>query len=347
LRDYQRSFQNILLKLQSNNNLINFKKFQIFIRMQRILIYTILFFMTGCSGNRSRNAATTEADKEIPAATEEKPVKPKTEAPVQKAPEEAEMIYFEGGTFKMGSENGLQNERPVHEVKIKPFYIDKTPVTVEQFRIFVESTDYKTEAEKFGDSGVFNLERNKWELLPGTTWRKPLGPSGPDAKPDHPVTHVSWNDAVAYASWAGKRLPTEAEWEYAACSGKKTENRFSWGNKVTENGKYFANTWQGTITAPEVKDGFLYTSPVGAFGENEAGLTDMGGNVWQWCADTFKPYPGSNEHLPANPNIKVIRSGSFFYDQNDEYSFTVTGRSMNSHETSLFNTGFRCAKDAE
>jgi len=112
------------------------------------------------------------------------------------------------------------------------------------------------------------------------------------------------------------------------------------------NGKYFANTWQGSLNSPEIKDGYLFTSPVGAFDENEAGLTDMGGNVWQWCADNYKPYPGSNEPFREDPKVKVIRSGSFFFDQNGEDSFSVSGRSMNSHETSLFNTGFRCAKDA-
>jgi formylglycine-generating enzyme len=316
-----------------------------------LILYTLIFFLTGCGGKKQTKSENEKPTEQI--LTEKKEVKKEPDKPenvspsAEKAIEETEMIYFKGGTFEMGSEKGLPNEQPVHKVNIKPFSIDKNLVTVKQFKIFIESAGYKTEAEKFGDSGVFNLDQNRWELLPGATWRKPFGPSGPDAEPDHPVTHVSWNDAVAYAEWAGKRLPSEAEWEYAACSGKKSDNRFSWGDKVSENGKYFANTWQGSINEPEVKDGYLYTSPAGAFGENEAGLTDMGGNVWQWCADNYKPYPGSNMQFPEDPKVKVIRSGSFFFDQNGEYSFTVTGRSMNSHETSLFNTGFRCAKDAE
>ncbi len=260
---------------------------------------------------------------------------------------ESEMVFFEGGDLMMGSKDGLPNERPVHKINLEPFYIDKSPVTVAQFRQFIEATNHKTEAERFGDSGVFNLDQQNWELLPGATWEKPFGPSGPDAEDNHPVTHVSWNDAVAYAEWAGKRLPTEAEWEFAARSGKNGGTRFSWGDKVSANGEYFANTWQGTISDYEAADGYLFTSPVGAFGENEAGVTDMGGNVWQWCADTYKPYPGSNQPYRVNPDIKVIRSGSFFFDQNGEDSFSVSGRSMNSRETSLFNTGFRCAKNAE
>jgi sulfatase modifying factor 1 len=207
----------------------------------------------------------------------------------------------------------------------------------------VKTTGYKTEAEKFGDSGVFNMETQAWELLPGAFWLKPFGPSGPEAVDDHPVTHTSWNDAVQYASWAGKRLPTEAEWEYAARSGKNSGNKFSWGNEVSKDGKYFANTWQGELQKPEVNDGFLFTCPVGTFGENEAGLTDMGGNVWQWCADNYKAYPGSTAPIREDPNVKTIRSGSFFFDQYGEDSYSVSGRSLNSHETSLFNTGFRCA----
>ncbi len=256
-----------------------------------------------------------------------------------------EMIFFEGGTFMMGSDSGLPQERPAHSVTVKPFRIDKSPVTVSQFRVFTEAANYKTEAEKFGDSGVFNLDTQKWELMPGAFWQKPFGPNGPNAEDNHPVTHVSWNDAVAFSQWAGKRLPTEAEWEFAARSGKNSDNKFSWGNQISENGKYFTNTWQGTLKAPETADGFMFTSPVGAFGENEAGLTDMGGNVWQWCADDYKAYPGSTEPINEDSNVKVIRSGSFFFDEYGDNSLTVSFRSMNSHETSLYNTGFRCAKD--
>jgi sulfatase modifying factor 1 len=231
-------------------------------------------------------------------------------------------------------------------VSVEPFYIDKSPVTVAQFRQFIQTTGFKTEAEKFGDSGVFNFDRQAWELLPGANWRKPFGPSGPNAEDNHPVTHVSWNDAVAYAEWAGKRLPTEVEWEYAARSGENSGEKFSWGNEVSKDGLYFANVWQGPINSTESLDGYLFTSPVGAFGENKAGLTDMGGNVWEWCADNYKPYPGNPEPVREDPKVKIIRGGSFFYDQSGEDSYSVSGRSMNSHETSLFNTGFRCAKDA-
>lgn len=316
--------------------------------MKKLLIITVSVLFFSCAGSQKKEQNTgsekvSRQEKPVVKEQKEQVAQPK---PEKKAAPEMKMIFFKGGKFLMGSKNGLPNEQPVHEVTLKPFYMDKTPVTVAQFRVFIEATGFKTEAEKFGDSGVFNLEKQNWELLPGTTWRKPFGPSGPEAEDNYPVTQISWNDAVAYAKWAGKRLPTEAEWEFAARSGKNSGNKFSWGNEVTINGKYFANTWQGPINAPKAEDGYLFTSPVGVFGENEAGLTDMGGNVWQWCADNYKPYPGNQEPVREDPNVKVIRGGSFFYDQNGENSFSVSGRSMNSVETSLFNTGFRCAKDA-
>lgn len=259
---------------------------------------------------------------------------------------ESEMISFDGGTFLMGSEKGLPQETPVHKVTVEAFSIDKSPVTVAQFKVFIDATGYKTEAEKYGDSGVFNLDIQNWELMKGAFWKKPFGPNGHMAEDTHPVTHISWNDAVAYAKWASKRLPTEAEWEYAARSGLNSAEKFSWGDEVSVNGKYFANTWQGSMDKPETKDGYLFTSPVGTFGENKAGLTDMGGNVWQWCSDNYQAYPGSKAPIREDVNIKSIRGGSFFYDQYGDDSFSVSGRSKNSHETSLFNTGFRCAKDA-
>lgn len=313
--------------------------------MNKTIYLFIFLFLVSCGGNQSKQK-TTENKKEVP--TPEVKTEKKSEQKTNKLKRipESEMVSFEGGSFLMGSEKGLAQEQPVHKVTLKPFSIDKSPVTVAQFRVFIETTGYKTEAERFGDSGVFNLEAQSWELLKGAFWVKPFGPNGPASADDHPVTHVSWNDAQAYAKWAGKRLPTEAEWEYAARSGKNSGEKFSWGNEVSLKNKYFANTWQGSMAKPENLDGFLFTCPVGTFGENEAGLTDMGGNVWQWCADTYKGYPGSSAGIHEDESVKTIRSGSFFFDQYGEDSFSVSGRSGNSHETSLFNTGFRCAKDA-
>ena len=278
---------------------------------------------------------------------------PKEKAVTKDSPSSAEvdytgMVMFPAGSYIVGSEKGLPNEKPVHEVKLEAFYIDQSPVTVAGFRKFITETGFQTEADKFGDSGVFNFTAGQWELRKSANWQYPFGRDGEKAADDHPVTHVSWNDAKAYAEWAGKRLPTEAEWEVAARSGQNDDRRFSWGNQLLVDGQYKANVWQGDqVTHNSNEDSYPYTSPVGAFGENEAGLTDMGGNVWNWCADTYQLYPGNPSPFRKDENVKVIRGGSFFFDQNGEDSFTVSGRSFNSHETSLFNTGFRCAADAK
>jgi len=261
---------------------------------------------------------------------------------------ESEMVYFKGDTFMMGSANGLPNEQPVHKVSVKSFKIDKYPVKVKEFRRFVESTGYITDAEKFGDSGVFDFNTSGWVLVPGANWQYPTGKKSFPAEDNHPVTQVSWNDAKAYAQWIGKRLPTEAEWEYAARCGGKSTTRFSWGDNLIVDGKYRANVWQGKdLSEKQGSDGFVLTSPVGHYGETPCGMTDMGGNVWNWCLDSYKPYPGSNIPFQNNPEVMVIRGGSFFLDQNDENSYSTTGRASNTQETSLFNTGFRCTKDGE
>ena len=259
-----------------------------------------------------------------------------------------EMVYFKGGTFMMGSINGLPNEQPVHEVTIKSYKIDKYPVTVGDFRRFVEATGFKTDAEKFGDSGVFDFKTSGWILIKGANWQYPAGEKSSPATDNHPVTQVSWNDARAYAQWIGKRLPSEAEWEYAARCGGTSKTRFSWGDNLMIDGKYKANVWQGKdFSAKQGADGFDLTSPVGNYGETLCGMADMGGNVWNWCSDIYKPYPGSNIPFQDNPELIVIRGGSFFFDQNGENSYTSTGRAFNTQETSLFNAGFRCAKDSE
>ena len=135
------------------------------------------------------------------------------------------MVHFKGGKVIIGSDNRGANEKPAFEKEIAPFYLDKNLVTVAEFRAFVEATNHKTEAEKFGDSGVFMFEQGQWNLMKGATWEYPLGETKPKSIDNHPVTHVSWNDAKAYANWVGKRLPTEYEWEFAAKNGKKTTRR--------------------------------------------------------------------------------------------------------------------------
>lgn len=303
----------------------------------RSLILALSVMLLACSSN--------QADKSK--AKKDSNVSKENNVPIESI-NKSPMVYFEGGNFMMGSDKGTPQEQPVHQVEVKSFKIDKYSVTVNDFRLFLKATGYTTDAERYGDSGVFDFNTSNWILTPGANWEYPLGKNSPVAADNHPVTHVSWNDATAYAAWAGKRLPTEAEWEYAASCGGKSHAKFSWGNELIKDGKYMANVWQGSdLSSKQGADGFVLTSPVGNYGETPCGLSDMGGNVWNWCADTYKPYPGSNTPDPQNPDLKVIRGGSFFFDQNGENSYTTTGRASNTQETSLFNTGFRCAMDAE
>jgi len=276
-----------------------------------------------------------------------KPDKPKDleKEVVLKKNETSDMVYFKGGKIMIGSNSGIQNEQPVFEMEIAPFFLDKNLVSVADFRLFVEKTNYKTEADKFGDSGVFSFDSGRWVLLKGANWEYPLGPSKPIAVDNYPVTHVSWNDAKAYANWVGKRLPTEFEWEFAAKNGKSNDSKYAWGNKLVVDAKYYANVWQGASVADRsFLDGYLLTSPIGIYGETEVGLTDMGGNVWQWCENVYSLYPIDSKTKTGDPKIRTTKGGSFMFDPAMESSFTTTFRGKNSIDTSLFNTGFRCAK---
>ena len=259
------------------------------------------------------------------------------------------MIYFDGGYAIMGSEKGLPNEAPVFKTKVSPFFIDKHPVTVAQFREFVRSTGYKTDAEKFSNSALFNFNTYKYELVDSITWRRPLGKNGAPAQDDHPVTHVSWNDASAYAAWAGKRLPTEEEWEYAARGGENASQRYSWGEKlVDKKGKFKANVWEGTFPYyNSTADGYRFTSPVGEFGITSCGLSDMGGNVWEWCSNTYQLYKGNPQTYIVKSHVKVIRGGSFMCDSLICHGYRVSARQFTSQETSNFHMGFRCAMDVK
>jgi sulfatase modifying factor 1 len=215
------------------------------------------------------------------------------------------------------------------------FWMDVHPVTVAQFRTFVEATRYRTEAERFGNGGVFNFEKGTWELVEGATWERPFGSE--KAEDNHPVTQVSWNDATAYARWAGKRLPSSEEFVLAEKNGNAEYRKvYTWGENFKEGAVYKANFWQGTFpTFNSQEDGFLSTSPVGHFGKNQLGLTDMGGNVWQWCIDASTERPGEMNQ----------RGGSFLCDPSICHGFKVGGLASSSPETSLVHVGFRCVKD--
>ncbi len=306
-----------------------------------LIVSSVILASCADENKKEKSSAKETLKKEVKNTKEEpaKPVKPKNAST-------AGMILFEGGTFQMGNDQGLANQQPAHEAKVKAFYLDKHPLTVATFRKFIEATGFVTEAENFGDAGVYDLKAKRWNLVKGATWEHPRGSGKPKAKDDHPVTQVSWNDAAAYAKWAGKRLPTEEEWEYAATNKGKMQTKYPWGSdKIKENGNYKANYWQGSLEEEQGADGHVYTSPVGAFGEYPSGLADMSGNVWEWCEDIYKPYKGSDVQHRPDPMVRVIRGGSFFYDAAGTKSCEVTFRAYNTIETSLFNMGFRCARD--
>jgi len=270
----------------------------------------------------------------------------------QPAPQVGEMVLIPAGEFAMGATDGPPHEQPVHTVKISAFWMDKTEVTVAQFRKFVEATKYVTDAEKFGWSGVFDPAQKEWGKVDGANWRRPTGPNHHEAKDDEPVMQVSWNDAVAFAAWAQKRLPTEAEWEYAARGGLPGKT-YVWGDELTPGGKYMANFWQGSFPArDEAKDGFASVAPVKSFPPNAYGLYEMTGNVWEWCADWYSPAyyaqsPRENPQGPAFAQERSMRGGSWMCAENFCTNYRVAGRSHATVDSGLNNLGFRCARDAK
>lgn len=274
------------------------------------------------------------------------------------------------GTFTMGDSSGDRNpadgEVPLHEVTLAAFDIDVTSVTNADFARFVQATDYVTEAESFDFSAVFHLALAAdeddilgvppgtpwWYGVRGANWRHPAGRhSSIEGLDDHPVVHVSWNDAQAYCAWAGERLPTEAEWEYAARGGLDGR-RFVWGDELRPDGRWMLNIWQGAFpTHDTAEDGFSTTAPVRTFEPNGYGLWQMSGNVWEWCADWFSAgyYRRSPAADPAGPDTgeqRVMRGGSCLCHHSYCHRYRVAARSSNTPESTSGNLGFRCAGDA-
>ena len=276
------------------------------------------------------------------------------------------MVYLEGGSFLMGSAEPTfpaDGEGPVREVTLSPFWMDAHAVTNAQFAAFVGETGYQTEAERFGWSFVFYgflpdapptravPEAPWWRQVFGAFWRSPEGPqSSVDARLDHPVVHVSWNDAVAYADWIGKRLPTEAEWEYAARGGLE-QKLYSWGDRLVPDKKHRCNIWQGTFpTNNTAKDGYLGAAPVNAFEPNGYGLYNMTGNTWEWCADWWGVEHGDELHLdprgPERGNAKVIKGGSYLCHASYCNRYRVAARTHNTPDSATGHMGFRLVRDA-
>ena len=304
------------------------------------------------------------------------------------------MVLIPGGVFSMGGDgDGWKDEFPKHKVEIDSFWMDINEVTNNQFLEFVNSTGYITTAERkidwnqmkkdlppntpkpddsylvpsslvfFPTSGAVNLNdvSQWWKFINGANWRQPQGPgSNIDGKGNHPVVHVSWYDAIAYCEWAGSRLPTEAEWEYASRGGI-IDATFSWGNEDLDEGKLKANTWNGNFPYYNSKDdGFIYTADVRSFEPNGYGLFDMSGNVWEWCSDWYDEnyYYSVSEILSINPQgppksydsnepyaqKKVSRGGSFLCHKSYCTGYRNSMRMKSTPDTSSMHTGFRTVR---
>lgn len=279
------------------------------------------------------------------------------------------MVSLPGGTFLMGTDEiGFpeDGEGPVRRVGIRPLAMDRLAVSNARFSEFVDATGYLSQAERFGSSFVFAgllpdgfpemrsvAGAEWWREVHGADWRHPAGPGSTiDESMDHPVVHVSWNDAVAFTRWAGFRLPTEAEWEYSARGGL-TQKRFAWGDDLAPGGMNMCNIWQGTFpTVNTLEDGYFGTAPVDAFPPNAFGLHNMAGNVWEWCADWFSAttYRDGVREDPTGPAMgiaRVIRGGSYLCHESYCNRYRVAARSSNTPDSSTGNLGFRCARDLD
>lgn len=280
-----------------------------------------------------------------------------------------DLVLIDQGTFLMGTNDkkGFPGdaEGPVRETNISPFYISKYAVSNQLFAEFVDQTGYKTEAERFGWSYVFHSfihTENKeelsspkgtpwWKAVDGAYWKHPEGAeSDISDRMNHPVVHISWNDAIAYCLWAGVRLPTEAEWEMAARGGLE-QKKFVWGDELHPEGNHQCNIWQGEFPDTNTKaDGFEGTCPINVFPANGFGLYNMAGNVWEWCNDWFSDmYPmlriKDNPKGPKQGDAKVIRGGSYLCHDSYCNRYRVAARTANTPDSSTGNLGFRIAVD--
>ncbi len=310
---------------------------------------------------------------------------------VKEEPEAGDdMIWISGGTFIMGSDHHYPEEAPAHPVKVDGFWMDRTPVTNREFARFVDETGYVTFCEKEPDASLYpgalpemlmaasavfvkpphrvDLRNHYqwWQYIEGANWKNPQGKGSHIRNKDfHPVVHISYQDAVAYAAWAGKELPTEAEWEFAARGGLN-EAEFAWGDEMTPDGMYRANTWQGEFPWQNLsEDGFDGTSPVEAFPANGYGLVDMIGNVWEWTDSWYSSRHPEKEQkaccIPNNPrgareeeskdandvahvSRKVMKGGSHLCAPNYCRRYRPAARMAQPIDTSTSHLGFRCIR---
>ncbi len=278
------------------------------------------------------------------------------------------MVRIEGGAFRMGAEGAecwvADGEGPVREISLDSYFLDRTAVTNEAFAAFMETTGYQSEAERFGWSFVFHNQIPKahlkrirfdrafgiewWAKVEGACWKKPGG-SGTNIRKrmDHPVVHVSWHDARSFCQWAGKRLPTEAEWERAARGGDEGQI-YPWGDELTPGGKHHCNIWQGRFPEEDTgADGYAGTAPARSFPSNLFGLYNMMGNAWDWVADWFDPRdaPAANPLGSAKGSEKVIRGGSFLCHESYCNRYRNSARTKVTPDSTTCHLSFRCAMD--
>jgi formylglycine-generating enzyme required for sulfatase activity len=300
---------------------------------------------------------------------------PPTPAPRARADAARGMVLIQAGSFLMGSQDAdgfpADGEGPVRAVEVPAFYIDPVAVSNAKFAAFVKQTGYVTEAEEYGWSFVFEpfiaaedraavsdgsvAGAPWWRAVGGADWRHPEGPrSGIGSRSNHPVVHVSWTDAAAYARWAGKRLPTEAEWEKAARGGLAGK-RYPWGDELTPRGEHRCNIWQGSFPRRNTgEDGHLGTAPVKAYRPNAFSLYNMVGNVWEWCADWFdaayhasdSPLTRVNPTGPPEGTARVMKGGSHMCHDSYCNRYRVAARTGNASNSSAGHVGFRCVLSA-
>jgi len=351
-----------------------------------LVLAAAIFFVRGrqltVDPHATHTSAEHKSESKDPASTSQVSVNPAT----QPGPAPDGMVWIPGGTFWMGcSDCEMPDTQPVHLVSVDGFWMDTTPVTNTQFARFVEATGYATIAERLPNpkdypgvdpksvvagSAVFTPVSQDvplddytrwWRYVAGASWKHPEGPdSNIDGRENHPVVQIAWEDAAAYAKWAGKRLPTEAEFEFAARGGLD-RNRYAWGDELKPGGKWAANIWQGRFPVSNTgEDGFQRTSPVDAFPPNGFGLYDVGGNVWQWCADWYRPdyfktLAGGLTRNPQGPSDsfdpeepgalkRVQKGGSFLCSDRYCSRYLVGSRGRGAIDSGGSNTGFRCVK---
>ncbi|XP_068450514.1 formylglycine-generating enzyme isoform X2 [Clinocottus analis] len=317
----------------------------------------------GCGCGKLKRAAALEHVEDSTASAEpaHKYSRDASERPSEARGDEKNML----SQFLMGTDNpGIpaDGEGPQRLVHVDAFYMDIQEVSNQQFQGFVNATGYVTEAEKFGDSFVFEgilseSVKNQitqavaaapwWLPVKGANWRHPDGPdSNITDVLDHPVLHVSWTDAAAYCSWANRRLPTEAEWEYA-CRGGLEDRLYPWGNKLNPKGQHYANLWQGDFpNHNSAEDRYIKTSPVKSFPANAFGLYDMAGNAWEWTSDWWTVHHTTEQqHNPTGPpsgTDKVKKGGSYMCHKSYCYRYRCAARSQNTPDSAASNLGFRC-----